>query len=119
MNQVIDLLKNHRSIRKFKQDPISEEKILAIIEAAGTAATSNFVQAYSVIRVTNKNNRKQIAELAGSQPWVEKSPLFIVFCADLKRSKNACLFEKKRWHPALPNNLLSPLLMCLLPLKMQ
>ncbi len=95
MNQVIDLLKNHRSVRKFKQEPISDEKVFSIIEAARTASTSNFVQAYSVIRVTNKKNRKQIAELAGSQIWVEKSPLFIVFCADLKRSKDACLFENK------------------------
>jgi len=95
MNQVIALLKNHRSIRKFKQDPISNQMILSIIEAAGSAATSNFIQAYSVIRVTNKENRKQLAELAGSQSWVEDSPLFLVFCADLKRAENACLFEHK------------------------
>ena len=96
MNQVIDLLKNHRSIRKFKKEPVSDEKVLTIIEAAGAASTSNFIQAYSVIRVTSKKNRKQIAELAGSQTWVKASPLFIVFCADLKRSENACLFENKK-----------------------
>lgn len=96
MNQVIALLKNHRSIRKFTQDPISNEKLFAIIEAAGSASTSNFIQAYSVIRVTNQENRKQLAELAGSQAWVEKSPLFLVFCADLKRAENACLFENKK-----------------------
>ncbi len=95
MNQVIELIKKHRSIRKFTQEPISNEKVLTIIQAAGKAATSNFIQAYSVIRVTNENNRKQIAELAGFQTWVETSPLFMVFCADLKRSKNACLFENK------------------------
>lgn len=95
MNQVIDLLKKHRSIRKFTQEPISNEKVLTIIQAAGKAATSSFIQAYSVIRVTSKKNRKQIAELAGSQTWVEKSPLFMVFCADLKRSKDACLLENK------------------------
>ena len=95
MNQIIDLLKNHRSIRKFKEEPISNEKVLSIIEAAGAAATSNFIQAYSAIRVTNKENRKQIALLAGSQTWVEKSPLFLVFCADLKRSKDACILENK------------------------
>ena len=39
--------------------------------------------------------RKQIAELAGPQTWVERSPLFLVFCADLKRSKSACLYENK------------------------
>ena len=95
MNQVIDLLKNHRSIRKFKPEPVSNEKVHTIIEAAGLASTSNFIQAYSVIRVTNKKTRKQIAELAGPQTWVEKSPLFLVFCADLNRSKGACLYENK------------------------
>lgn len=95
MNQVIALLKDHRSIRKFKQDPISNEMVLSIIDAAGSAATSNFIQAYSVIRVINKDNRKQLAELTGSQSWVEDSPLFLVFCADLKRAENACLLENK------------------------
>lgn len=95
MNQVIDLLKNHRSIRKFKPAPVSDEKVHAIIEAAGAASTSNFIQAYSVIRITNMANRKQLAELAGSQAWVENSPIFLVFCADLKRAENACLLEGK------------------------
>lgn len=96
MNQVIDLLKNHRSTRKFKPKPVSNEKVHAIIEAAGWASTSNFIQAYTVIRVKNKKTRKQIAELAGPQPWVETSPLFLVFCADLKRSQRACTYENKK-----------------------
>ncbi len=95
MNQVINLLKNHRSIRKFKPDPVSNEKVYAIIESAGWASTSNFIQAYTVIRVKNKKTRKQIAELAGPQSWIETSPLFLVFCADLKRSQGACIYENK------------------------
>ncbi len=34
MNSVIELLKAHRSIRKFKEDPVEDEKLKAIIEAA-------------------------------------------------------------------------------------
>ena len=95
MNETIKLLKNHRSIRKYKDEPISDEKILTIIEAATASSTSNFIQAYSVIRVTNKENRKAISELAGPQVWVEKAPLFLVFCADLKRAEDACIMENK------------------------
>ncbi|MCK5683087.1 oxygen-insensitive NADPH nitroreductase [bacterium] len=95
MNQVIQLLKDHRSIRKFQPKPVSNETAYAIIEAAGKASTSSFIQAYSVIRVQNKETRKKIADLAGPQPWVEACPLFLVFCADLKRSENACLYEEK------------------------
>lgn len=94
MNPVIELLKNHRSIRQFTSEPVSIEKLHAIIEAAGSASTSNFIQAYSVINVTNKNTRQQIASLAGGQKWVEESPVFLVFCADLKRAQSACEFEK-------------------------
>ncbi|MCF6249222.1 MAG: oxygen-insensitive NADPH nitroreductase [Desulfobacula sp.] len=95
MNQVIDLLKNHRSIRKFKPELISTEKVHAIIEAATWASTSNFIQAYTVIRVENKKTRKKIADLAGPQPWVETSPLFLVFCADLNKAQEACHYENK------------------------
>lgn len=95
MNPVIELLKNHRSIRKFTTEPVTEEQLHAIIQAAGSAATSNNIQAYSIINVTNNEMRKEIAVLAGSQTWVEKSPLFLLFCADLKRSQDACHYEEK------------------------
>ena len=95
MNQVIDLLKNHRSIRQFKDEPISDSMLKSIIESAEHAATSNFIQAYSIIRVTNKENRKLLAEFSGSQPWIEACPVFLVFCADLKRAEDACTIEKK------------------------
>jgi len=95
MNQTIDLLKNHRSIRKFTSEKVSDEKLIAIIESAESAATSNFIQAYSVIRVTKPENRKQLAAFAGGQAWIEQCPVFLVFCADLKRAQSACTFENK------------------------
>ena len=95
-NPVIELLNRHRSVRKYRSEPVADEMVEAIIEAAGRAATSNFIQAYSVIRVRNTAIRKQIARLAGPQEWVETSPVFMVFCADLNRAKNACILEDTR-----------------------
>ncbi len=94
MNDVISLLKNHRSVRQFTTEPVSDETVREIIAAAGWSATSNFVQAYTVIRVRQQSTREAIAELAGGQSWVETSPVFLVFCADLKRSQSACAYEK-------------------------
>ena len=34
MNETINLLKNHKSIRKYKDQPIEPEKLKAIIECA-------------------------------------------------------------------------------------
>lgn len=95
MNQVINLMKSHRSVRKFKPDPVDGSLLNDIIEAAKWASTSSFIQAYSIIHVEDQNSRSQIAQLAGPQPWVEISPVFLMFCADLNRVRKACAHENK------------------------
>lgn len=90
MNQVVEVMKKHRSIRKFKEKAVEENLVRTILEAAQCASTSNFIQACTIIRVNDPDKRAQIAELAGPQPWVVQCPLFLVFCADLKRSDKAC-----------------------------
>lgn len=90
MNQVIEVMRQHRSIRKFEEKSLEENLVRTILEAAQHASTSNFIQAYSVIRVEDPDKRAQIAKLAGPQPWVAQCPLFLVFCADLKRHEKAC-----------------------------
>jgi len=90
MNATIDLMKAHRSIRKFSDREVDEKTLKAIFAAAQCAATSHFVQAYTVIRVRDREKRKAIANLAGFQVWVERAPVFLVFCADLNRLEIAC-----------------------------
>ncbi|OJA05180.1 oxygen-insensitive NADPH nitroreductase [Halomonas sp. QHL1] len=89
MNDVIKLLKSHRSIRKFSDRPIPKELLLELIQAGQGAATSSHVQAYTVIHVKDQANREQIAELAGGQGYVASSADFLVFCADMKRPTEA------------------------------
>jgi len=89
MNPTIELLNSHRSIRKFTEQKIPRELLLELIRAGQSAATSNHVQAYSVIHVVNQENREKIAALAGGQPYIAKCADFLVFCADMKRSTEA------------------------------
>lgn len=90
MNPTIDLLKAHRSIRKFADRRVDDQTLSAIIAAAQCAATSHFVQAYTIIRVRDQAKRQAIATLAGPQVWVARAPVFLVFCADLNRLEAAC-----------------------------
>ncbi|MCK5835840.1 MAG: oxygen-insensitive NADPH nitroreductase [Desulfobacula sp.] len=90
MNSTLDILSSHRSVRQFRDKPIEESKFQTIVRAAQCASTSHHVQAYTIIRVRDKKTRKEIADLAGPQPWVEKAPVFLVFCADLTRLINTC-----------------------------
>lgn len=97
MNSVIELIGNHRSIRKFKEKKISEELIKEIFTSAQFASTSSFVQAYSVVRVNNPESRKKIASWSGEQNYVETASDFFVFCADMKRLELATKGHKEEY----------------------
>ena len=89
MNSVIELLKSHRSIRKFTGEKIPHELLLELVRAGQSAATSSHIQAYSVIHVTRPEAREEIAELAGGQGYIASCSDFLVFCADMKRPTDA------------------------------
>lgn len=83
MNDVIKLLKSHRSIRKFSDRPVAHELLIELIQAGQGAATSSHVQAYTVIHVKNAANREQIAELAGA----------VIYCQLCRFSGLLCRYE--------------------------
>ena len=90
MSSVIDLLKSHRSIRKFTEQAIEPELFNDLITAGQAAATSSFLQGSTVVRIKNPETRSAIAKLAGGQSYVESAAEFMIFCADLKRPGNYC-----------------------------
>lgn len=90
MTSVIELLKGHRSIRKFTADPIPETLFMQLVEAGQSAATSSFLQGSTIIRIRNPGSRESLVRLAGNQPYVATAAEFLVFCADLKRAGNYC-----------------------------
>ena len=90
MNPTIDLMTSHRSIRKFSDRGVADETLIKIIAAAQCAATSHFVQAYTVIQVKDERKRQTIAKLAGPQAWVAQAPVFLVYCADFNRLVAVC-----------------------------
>ncbi|MBE1273811.1 oxygen-insensitive NADPH nitroreductase [Enterovibrio baiacu] len=85
MNDVINTLLAHRSIRKFNDQPISDEQRNAILDCARAASTSSFIQCTSVIRVVDKEKRRLLAEYAGGQAYVADAAEFFVWCADFNR----------------------------------
>ena len=85
-----ELQLNHRSVRRFLPRPLEEGQLQALIRCGQAAATSSFIQAYSIVRVTRPSARAAIAAAAGGQPWIEQAAEFLVFCADLRRINGAC-----------------------------
>lgn len=89
MNPVFKLLHAHRSIRKFADKPLPEGLLDKLVSAGQAASSGNNVQAYTLIRISQKALRSQISELAGNQAYINECAEFLVFCADVKRNKEA------------------------------
>lgn len=101
MNPTIDLIRSHRSIRKFTDDPIPQEVIDELVLCGQSAATSSNVQAVTVIQVHDAEKRSKLAELAGGQPYVASAAAFFVYCADMRRPKFACENEGGEFSPGM------------------
>lgn len=86
MNEVINLMKNHRSIRKYKDQDVSEEIINKLLEAVQSMPTSINSQQLSVIVVRDKETKKKLSEYVGNQSYVYEAPVFLVFVMDLYKT---------------------------------
>ena len=79
---VMDVQRVHRSVRDYTEEPVDDALLARLIASAQGAASSSFIQAYSLVRVHRAEARARIAKAAGGQRWVEQAPVFLVCCAD-------------------------------------
>jgi len=89
-DRTIDLLTNHRSIRKFTDAPVGDDLLHQLIMAGQAAASSSFLQGVTIMRVTDREKRAAFKDITGGQAYVEAAPEFLVFCADLSRPMRCC-----------------------------
>lgn len=86
---VIELLKSHASVRRYKDIPLNKEQVRVIVSAGQAAASSHFVQTYAVIHVTNDEKRKKLAELTKNPLQINGAGAVFVICMDYARLKKA------------------------------
>lgn len=84
-NLMLERQLNHRTIREFKDGGIPEEVFNKLIEVARRTPTSNGMQASSIIRVTDKEKRKEIADVC-KQEYVARAPELLILIADQYRN---------------------------------
>lgn len=86
MNDTIELIKNHRSIRRFTAQQLPAGLLDELIGAGQAASTSSYGQMVSLVRVREASTRAAFVELSGGQKYIQGAAEFLVFCADLQRS---------------------------------
>lgn len=85
MTTTKQLLRSHSSVRKYTGEEISRETVIDLIETAQMAASSHFVQAYSVIWVTDEEKKQKLGELSKNDFQFKTAGASFLFCVDFKR----------------------------------
>lgn len=85
-NETIASQLAHRTIRAYKDQPLTEAEVTTLMDVARHTATSSFLQSCTVLHITDPQVRETIGAASG-QPYVggTKGDLFI-FVADLYRN---------------------------------
>lgn len=92
---VKELLRAHASVRKYKDYQLSREEVAELIETAQHAASSHFVQAYSVIWVSDEEKREELGRLSKNPTQFATAGAALLMCADFKRLQAAGKIHEK------------------------
>ncbi|SRR5579885_31485 len=81
-----ELAQKRRSIRSFKEKPVTDLQLNKILDMCDMAPSSGGLQTFEIYQVKNKNMRERLASAAKDQDFVAQAPLLLVFCANPYRS---------------------------------
>lgn len=76
----------HRSVRQFREKPISDETVTAIVAAAQSASSSSNNQSWSVVEVRSAEARRRLVQEAGGSALIADAPVILLFVADWARA---------------------------------
>ncbi len=106
MNQVIEQMLNHRSIRKYVSGKdIPDTDLDLIIRAAQSAPSWINGQQYSIIGVREESRKQKLAELT-KNPYVAECSIFLVFVGDFYRVNLASAKYQTAFHAKNEEDLL-------------
>ena len=75
--EVLDAIRTRRSIRKYKSEPIPEEKLRTILEAARLAPSAGNRQPWRFIVIQNTERKKALAKVANNQTFLDASAIIV------------------------------------------
>ena len=79
---VMDAIRTRKSVRMFLDQPVEQEKLDQLLEAARLAPSASNRQEWRFVIVRQPETRKLLAGIAACQGHVCKAPVVIVACAD-------------------------------------
>jgi len=87
---ILDLLRARRSTRRFKDDLVPDEDLMAVLEAARWAPSGDNSQPWKFIVIKNKETMEQIVEAIPYkkfQKFLMNAPVLLVILGDTRKSR--------------------------------
>lgn len=82
---MINVMKNRRTIRKYAGQDIPEQLLNELLEVATRASNTGNMQLYSAIITRDQANKEKLAPAHFNQPMITQAPVVLTFCADANR----------------------------------
>jgi nitroreductase len=79
-----EAIEQRRSIRKFRPDPVPDEFITALLDAARLAPSGSNAQPWRFKVVKDKETKLKLVQAAYNQSFIADAPIVLVCCADIK-----------------------------------
>jgi len=98
---MLNLLNQHRTVRKYTDKTISTELLNQLLEAACRTSNTGNMQAYSIVVTTDETIKKELAPAHFNQPMITQAQIVLTFCADFNRVTKWC--EQRKADPGFDN----------------
>ncbi|HMM20440.1 MAG TPA: nitroreductase family protein [Selenomonadales bacterium] len=81
---MLEQIQVRRSVRKYLNKTVEDEKILRLLEGARLAPSGSNTQPWHFIVVKGEAAKMQLAAVSRDQKWMLSAPVFIVCVADVR-----------------------------------
>lgn len=78
----------HRSIRRYRPDPVAPELLHLLLACALSAPTKSDLQQADIIHITDAGKRQRIVAAIPDMAWILDAPVFLVFCGNNRRIRH-------------------------------
>jgi len=83
-------LLDRRVTRRYRDEPVPNSLLDALLAAAQSAPAKSDLQQYSVVVMRDPARIKRIADWIGRMDWIASAPVFLVWCGDMRRGQRLC-----------------------------
>jgi nitroreductase len=85
--ELFETLKQRYSVRAYKDRPVPEEALRAVLQAANDAPSAGNLQPFEIIVVRDAETRRALAKTSYEQWFVAEAPVVLVFFSKPDRNR--------------------------------